>query len=217
MITEEAIIELMDDYQDHHPPAEAAYLAASGASIEVINKNLRKRYGSGQGYADFKRDLGELGDFEVVEHVSQLAIRFDESSKKLDDVTADDVDMPVASVIRNAFVENVIPELQIEAQDRLAELSDEANLLAGIALKGYRLDLWDDNPTESNIWRPFTLLTGENYPDHDRTNYFEELVEVGCIYSGKRGNLTLTPMFVRLDNPFEELDDPAVIFDENAP
>lgn len=207
MVTEESIFELMDDYQSNLAAAEAAYLSAEKYSLEEINENLRKRHGSGQGYADFKSDIEELTDAKIDDRW-KVKLKQEDTSEYFEDITVNDVAIPLDQVIRNAFVAKNEQHIRDRVLDNLSNVTSEASYFAGIARNGYDLDLWDETPRAGNLWKVFTITTGRVWTEKQRSDIIDELIETGCFYATSGGGIRLTPMLIRIESPFEYLTDP---------
>ncbi|WP_128478901.1 hypothetical protein [Halorussus pelagicus] len=206
MITEQSLFEMLEDYEDHLSAAEASYLATKGFKPEEINQNLQLRYGVGRGYADFKRDFEELTDHEVDDgYRVRLVVNGDKTD--FEDVTVEDVAVPLDQVLQNAFRATVEEQLRAKVRENIQNLSDDARLLAGISRKGYDLSLWDDSPRSSDLWQAVTLTTDCVLSDRKKEETAKELVQAGCLYD-RDGSLYLTPMLLALENPFEHLSEP---------
>lgn len=204
MTTEEAIIELMNDYRDRPEVAEAAYLVVEGLNSDQIVKNLDIRYSTGQGYARFKEDLEEMTGFEV-DDSSGFELVMDDRGRSLDHVEAEDVGAPLAGRIRNAFLAEVEPELRERMQSNISALSEDKKLLAGLARSGYDANLWGSNPQDRTLWDIYTLITGQTPSDSEKTSIVQGLVEAGCFYFQFTNSIQLTPTLVNLENPFNQL------------
>lgn len=203
MITEGAILELMDEYSDTPEAGEAAYLVAQKMNSSQITENLSRRYGSGQGYAQFKEDLSEMTEFDVDDSGSFRMVS-DDGEHRLQNMTAADVGAPLDDRIRHAFVEELVPDLQDQMLDELPELSDAAGLVAGIARHGYEVGLWEYDVRDKTVWDCYALINEQVVTDREKSALLTELTAVGCIYD-KGGYIRLTPMLARLDNPEDHL------------
>lgn len=203
MITEAAIIELMEKYEDTPEAGEAAYMVAQGMSASRVTENLSYRYGSGQGYAQFKEDVAEMTGYDV-DDSDDFRVVLDDKERRLSRMTAPDVGAPLKDRIRHAFVEELVPNLQEQMVDQLPELSDAAQLIAGIARHGYEVGLWDRNVRDQTVWDCYALVTEHVLTDQEKSIHLHELIEAGCIY-GRGSNMRLTPMIARLENPDEHL------------
>ena len=203
MITEAAIIELMEKYGDTPEAGEAAYMMAQGMTAAQVTENLSYRYGSGRGYAQFKEDVAEMTRYDV-DDSHDFRVVLDDEERQLSRMTAPDVGAPLQDRIRHAFVEELVPELQEQMVDHLSELSDAAQLIAGVVRHGYDVGLWDWNVRDQTVWGCYALVNEHVLTDREKSTYLHELIEAGCIY-GRNSNMRLTPMLARLDDPDEHL------------
>lgn len=205
MITQKSIIEMMERYQETPEAAEAAYLAAKELRPENINDNLQSRYGSSQGYAQFKQDLLEASEFDetYVEsgHGAYVGLRTEDAEERLDRITATDVDVALDQVIRDAFTAKVADSLREDIRDNLPTLSQDAKTLALILRKARDMGLWDDAPDTDMVWTIYSLLSEETLTDLAKQDLKDELIRSGVIYD-KSGDILLTPVFIRLEDPY---------------
>jgi hypothetical protein len=203
MITEAAIFELMEKYSDTPEAGEAAYMLSQEMRAAQITENLSYRYGSGQGYAQVKEDFAEMTGYDV-DDSNEFRVVLDDEERRLSRMTAPDVGAPLQDRIRHAFVEELVPKLQEQMVDHLSELSDEAQLIAGVARHGYDIGLWDRNVRNQTVWHCYALVNEHALTDREKSTYMNELIEAGCIY-GENSNIRLTPMLARLNDPNEHL------------
>lgn len=200
---------MMEDYRDTPEAAEAAYLAAKGLSPDQIRDNLQPRYGSSQGYAQFKSDLLEASEYDEI-HTDTgrpgagIGLRTENEDERLDDITTEDVDISLDQVIIDAFMEKVLASLKEDVYDGLPALTDHTKVLALIASKGRHEGHWGDNPDDDTVWTIFSLLTGETLTDLGKQDLKEELIRRGIFYD-KGGSILLTPVFVNLEDPYKRL------------
>lgn len=203
MVTEAAIIELMEEYKDTPEAGEAAYLVAQELNPSQIAENLSQRYGSGQGYAQFKEDITEMTGF-TVDDSSGFRLLSEDGEHRFRDVTADDVGAPLDGRIRHAFLEEIEPMLRDQLLERLPELNDDAGLVAGIARQGYEVGLWEHDARTQTIWDCCALFNEKVLTDREQSDILEALTTAGCIYN-TGGSIRLTPMLAKLDNPDKHL------------
>lgn len=206
MFTEQAILELMDEYKDDNfAAAEAAYLAAQGMGPDEINRNLQLRYGDGQAYAQFKSELEEMTDHEIEDrHDVRFAVGDD--TRKLENVTADDVGIAVDEVIRNAFLQTIEPSLREQVRETISAFDEEEQLLAGILRKGRDVELWGMEPNRNTVWEMYSIVADDVLSDRQQELRLDALVEAGCLYHQSIG-FFLTPALAELENPYEHIAD----------
>lgn len=211
MVTQEGVLNLMDHSQDNPEVAEAAYLAAEYLSTEQIDRNLRLRYGSGQGFAKLKEKFTEITGYnsitsEYSSHGAQIELETEEESTRLDKITVDDVDIDLDKVIQDAFSEKIAAQLAEEVRENLNSLSPESRVLAYTAIRGYDLGVWSNRTKPDNdvLWRFYSIITGDTPTEDKKTDYIEELVANGCFYVNNSG-IILTPAYTELEDPYEFL------------
>ncbi|WP_133412327.1 hypothetical protein [Natrarchaeobaculum sulfurireducens] len=211
MVTQEDVLNLMEDSQDSPEVAEAAYLAAEHLKTEQINRNLRLRYRSGQGFAKFKEKFTEITAYNSITSESssygaQIELRTEEESTRLDKITVDDIDIDLDKVIQDAFSEKIAAQLAEEVRENLNSLSPESRILAYTAIRGYDLGVWSNRTKPDNdvLWRFYSIITGDTPTDDKKTDYIEELVANGCFYVNN-SKIILTPAYTKLEDPYEFL------------
>lgn len=211
MVTQEDVLNLMEDSQDNPEVAEAAYLAAQYLKTEQIDRNLRLRYGSGQGFAKFKEKFTEISGYDSINseyssHGAQIELETEEESIRLDKITVDDVDIDLDKVVQDAFAEKIAAQLAEEIRENLNSLSPESRILAYTAIRGYDLGVWNNRTKPDNdvLWRFYSIITGDTPTGNKKTDYIEELVANGCFYVNN-SEIILTPAYVELEDPYEFL------------
>lgn len=211
MVTQEDIHTLLEDNKDSPGIAEAAYLAAKYLSAEQIDRNLRLRYGSGQGFAQFKDKLVEITVYDAVtseynSRGAQIELETEDESTRLDRINVEDVDIELDKVIRDAFVENMASRLGEDVNENLSVLGSDANIVAYIARRGYDLGVWEtrNEPATNAIWNFYSISTGDTPTSPMKTDILEELVERGCFYVDN-DDILLTPAFSHVEDPYDQL------------
>lgn len=211
MVTQEDIYTLLEDNRDSPEIAEAAYLAAKYLSAEQIDRNLRLRYGSGQGFAQFKDKLVEVTVYGAItsennRHGAQIELETEDESTRLDRITVEDIDIELNKVIRDAFVEKMARRLGEDVNDNLSVLSSDASIVAYIARRGYDLGVWGtrNEPATNAIWNFYSISTGDTPTSPMKTDILEELVERGCFYVDN-DDILLTPAFTHVEDPYDQL------------
>jgi hypothetical protein len=211
MVTQEDVLNLMEDSQNNLEVAEAAYLAAGYLNTEQIDRNLRLRYGSGQGFTNFKEKFTEVSGYDSINsehnsHGAQIELETEEESIRLDRITVDDVDIDLDKVIQDAFAEKIAAQLAEEIRENLNSLSPESRILAYTAIKGYDLGVWNNRTKPDNdvLWRFYSIITGDTPTGDKKMDYIEELVANGCFYVNN-SEIILTPAYIELEDPYELL------------
>ena len=211
MVTQQTIHELMEGFRETPETAEAAYLAAKHLETEEIDRNLRLRYGSGHGFAQFKEKIVESTEYDTLtseysQYGAQVEFHIEDESTRLDSITTDDLEIELDDVIRNAFEEEIAGQLQEEIQESLTVLSQDARTVAYILRRGYDLGTWSDRtePDADTVWQLYTIITGETPTDPMKEDLLEELVQEGCIYVNGQDTI-LNPGFANLEDPYAHL------------
>lgn len=211
MVTQEDVLNLIEDSRDNPETAEAAYLAAEYLKTEQIDRNLRLRYGSGQGFAKFKEKFTEITGYnsitsEYSSRGAQVELETEEESTRLDKITVDDVDINLDKVIQDAFSEKIAAQLAEEVRENLNSLSLESRVLAYSAIRGYDLGVWRNRTKPDNdvLWRFYSIITGDTPTEDKKMDYIEELVANGCFYVDN-SEIILTPAYTELEDPYEFL------------
>lgn len=211
MVTQKNIVDFMQNNKDTPEIAEAAYLAAQYLSTEQIDRNLRLRHGSGQGFVHFKDSFTDVTEFESViseysRNGAQIKLETEEESTRLNGISVEDTDIDLQKVIKNSFNQSVALRLKEKVRERLPSLSYNTKVLAYIAIRGHDLGMWDDRnqPDNSTLWKFYSIVTGETPTDPIKTDIVEELVEAGCFYVNN-DDIIMTPSFTEMEDPYEFL------------
>jgi hypothetical protein len=211
MVTQKTIHELIEGCRETPEIAEAAYLAAKHLKTEEIDRNLRLRYGSGQGFAQFKEKVVESTEYDTLTSESsrygaQVELHIEDESSRLDSITTDDLEIELDNVIRNAFEEEIVGQLQEEIEENLTFLSQNARAVAYLLRHGYDLGTWSDRtePDADTVWQLYSIITGETPTDPIKEDLLEELVQEGCIYVNGQ-DIILNPGFANLEDPYAHL------------
>lgn len=209
MVKQEDIRKLMEGSKDTPEIAETGYLAARELSAKQIDRNLRLRHGSGQAVTMFKEKFNEISEYDGIgeySYSSKFVLKDGENTIDLDEVTPEDVGIGLDQVIKNAFIEEVVPELRDETYDNLEDLSRDAKIIAYLSRKGYDLGIWStrDEPSTSSLWKFHSIITGDTLTDPMKNDIIEELVSNGCFYES-RNKVIITPAFAQLEDPYKHL------------
>lgn len=204
MITEAALIELLEKYENIPEAGEAAYMVSQGIKSTSITENLTHKYGSGQGYAQFKQDVAEMTGYDV-DDSNAFCLVLDDEKRRLSMMTAPDVGAPLDERISHTFVETLAPNLQKQMLEDMSDISDVAQIFAGVARHGYEFGLWNEKKVRhKTVWDCCSLVNDHDLTDREKSKYTRELIESGCIYEKNR-RIYITPMLAQLDNPEEHL------------
>ncbi len=211
MVSQQTIHELMESWQETPEVAEAAYLAAKHLTTEQIDRNLRLRYGSGQGFAQLKDKFVEETEYDTLtsefnQYGAQVELHTEDESTRLDKVETDNLGINLNKVIRNVFEEKTANQFQEEIQESLTILSEGSKIIAYLLRRGYDLGTWDNRtkPDADTVWQVYTIVTGETPTKAMKEDLLEELVQAGCIYLNKQ-DIILHPGFTKLEDPYADL------------
>lgn len=207
MFTEREIIDKIEKYKDNPESAEAWYLASQKLKSEQINRNLRIKYGSAQGFATLKEDVEELTGYEL--NSENFGIRFssDDSGTYIYRATVTDINDSFQDVVQDVFLNIVEKDLRDRLEEMVSDFSKEVKLLVEILRRGSTVG----NFTKFEpAWDLYTFLKGREIPDPEKNDIQDLLVSGHCYYYG----LGISPMLKRISSKQEFLPEIKVEYSE---